>query len=78
MVGQRESTHQLDTLNNVGMVGTEVVFTTTGEFGRGPVNASCQLDFSKTNESSAREETIGQGLPRDCPDDQGGGCGQEV
>ena len=33
MVGEGESTHQLDTLNSGGSAGTGVDFTTTGEFG---------------------------------------------
>ena len=32
-VGKRESTHQLDTLNTGGSIGTVVVFTATCEFG---------------------------------------------
>ena len=78
MVGQRESTHQLDTLNGGGSVGTGVVFTATDEFGRGPVSTSRQSDFSKTDESSTQEETVGQCLPRVCPDGQGGECGREI
>ena len=71
MVGEGESTHQLDTLNSGGSVGTRVVFTATSEFGQGPVRASCQPDFCKADESSTLEEIGGQCFPWVCPDGQG-------
>ena len=78
MVGRRESTHQLDTLNNGGSAGTRMVFTAIGEFGQGPVSASRQPSFSKTDESFSQKEIVEQWLPRVCPDGQGGECGREV
>ena len=78
MVGKRESTHQLDTLNSGGSLGIGVVFTAAGEFGRGPVSTSCQSDFSKIDESSAQEDSVGQCFLGFCVDGQGGECGQEV
>ena len=75
MVGERESTHQLDTLNSGGSAGIGVVFTAIGEFRRGLVSTSCQPDFCKTDESSAQEEADGQCFPWVCTDGQGGECG---